>query len=134
LTENLLFTSVCGLAGIVVGTLISRFLSNYHQAFRVPLDIDAGPDMNVLAFTAIVTIAAAAVLTFFSAQLAPKHNVDSAIRVDTGTPARSRLRINQVLIAVQVALSVLLAVATLAAFIPARRAAAIDPAAVIRDQ
>jgi predicted permease len=108
LTENLMLAAVGGVTALVVGAWVSGFLARFHQAFRVPLDVDAGFDANVLIFAAVVSVAAAAVLTFFPARLASKYDVVSALKADTGSAGFRRMRANQILIAAQVSLSVLL--------------------------
>jgi predicted permease len=108
LTENLALAGLGGIAGLVVAAWTSRFLAGFHQAFRLPLDVDAGFDFRVLAFAAVVSVLAGIVLALIPARAASRCELATALKADTGTAGLRRLRTTQILVIAQVSLSTVL--------------------------
>ncbi len=108
LIESLVLSGLGGLAGLLVATWTSKFLATFHQAFRLPLDVDAGFDLRVFGFAVVISIASGLILAFFPARLASTTNLSYSLKADTGTAGVHRLRTNYFLVLAQVSLSVVL--------------------------
>ncbi len=107
LIEGLLLSCLGGLAAVGVAAVASGYLEQFHRPFRIPLAIETGWDLRVLAFAIGISIAAG---LFFG--IAPilqtwRADVNGDLRTNSAAgKARSRLR--NVLVVGQVALSTML--------------------------
>jgi predicted permease len=110
LVENLVLAALGGVAGLAVAGATSRFLARFHQAFLLPLDVDAGFDPAVLGFAAALTVTVGVLLALFPLRLGLHSGLSGVIKAETGTRGVQRLRTNRLLVAAQVAVSVVLVI------------------------
>jgi predicted permease len=110
LTENLVLAGVGGAAALLVAGWTARFLGGFHQVFRAPIRVETPLDGRVLAFALLLVAVSAAVLALFPARASSRLDLNAMLKTETGTPGAGRLRVQHILIAGQVALSVVLLV------------------------
>ena len=126
ITETLvLFAAGCGL-----GLLLTRWLTGLLLAILptlpVPLGMDFGVDWRVVAFAAVISLAAAVLCGLAPALQASKPDLVPALKVD-GASHGGRLRLRSTFIVAQVTISLVLVIAG-GLFVRALgRAASIDP-------
>jgi predicted permease len=108
LTETLLLFVLGGAAGLWLARSAMSLLSSYVLASSFGLDVPLVFDVRVIAFTTSLTLVAALLAGLAPALQGSKADVASALKVDTPAPARLRLR--HLLLAAQVAFSLLLVV------------------------
>jgi predicted permease len=108
LTETLLLFVVGGAAGLWLAGSSTSLLSSYLLTSSFALDVSLVLDGRVIAFTTSLTLVAALLAGLAPALQGSKADVASALKGDTPAPARLRLR--HLLLAAQVALSLLLVV------------------------
>jgi len=114
LVESVLLGMAGGLAGLLVSAWASSALVHLLGSGRNPLNLSAGIDWHVLAFTAAVSILCGIVFGLVPALAATRVSVGPALK-DTrmqSSSAGGRLRIGKALVGGQVALSLLLLIAS----------------------
>ncbi|MGA2146934.1 MAG: ABC transporter permease [Bryobacteraceae bacterium] len=106
--ESLLLAAMGGAAAAVVAAWASRFLAQFHRAFRIPLAIDTGSDVRVLFFAIGVSLVTG--LLFGSAPVLQTWRADlvDALKAGAAAGGNPRSRLRSVLLVGQVALSTLL--------------------------
>jgi predicted permease len=123
LTETLLLFVLGGAAGLWLARGTMSVLSSYVSSFG--LDVPLAFDIRVIAFTTGLTLMAALLAGLAPALQGSKADVASALKGDTPAPARLRLR--HLLLAAQVALSLLLVVMAGLCGRALQRAGSVDP-------
>ncbi|MGH8636480.1 MAG: ADOP family duplicated permease [Burkholderiales bacterium] len=109
-TETLLLYALGGLGGLLLARLMTSLLVSTLPALPVPVDTSLPLDARVVAFTAVVALAAAIVSGLVPALQASKVAVVSALKTEAqGSSPRHRLR--SVFLIAQIAFSILLVVA-----------------------
>jgi predicted permease len=125
LTESLTLTTLGGIAGLIFGSWGSSFLAALLASGKTPVEIDAQPDLRVLGFTLALSLFAGVAVGLVPALRA------SAIALNEGGARTSRRTgrwgLSQSLVAVQLATSLCLLVATGLFAANLRRILAIDP-------
>ena len=114
LAESVLLALAGGIAGLLVSAWASSALVRLLGSGRNPLNLSAGIDWHVLAFTAAVSILSGVVFGLMPALAATRVSVTPALK-DTrmqASLAGGRFRIGKALVGGQVALSFLLLVAS----------------------
>ena len=114
LAESVLLALAGGIAGLLVSAWASSALVGLLGSGRNPLNLSAGIDWHVLAFTAAVSILSGIVFGLMPALAATRVSVAPALK-DTRMQASltgGRFRIGKALVGGQVALSLLLLVAS----------------------
>jgi len=114
LAESVLLAIIGGVAGLVVCSWASSGLVRLLGSGRNRLDLSAGIDWNVLAFTAAVAILSGLVFGLMPALAATRVNVAPTLKEAGGhaSLAGGRFRMGRALVGGQVALSLLLLVAS----------------------
>jgi predicted permease len=107
LTESLVLAAGGGLVGLLLATWGTRGIVHLLPAGRNPLTLDTSPDLAVLAFTLVVSFAAALLFGVLPALRSTRPRGSLPVRAH-GTGGAPRLRIGRALVAVQVAVSLLL--------------------------
>jgi predicted permease len=110
LTESLLLVSLGGLLGLVVARWGGAFLMSYFNTGRNQLSVNLTLDYRVLLFTAGVSLATGLLFGFIPALQAMRIDPTPALKDGASTVTRSRSRFGKLLVAAQVALSLLLLV------------------------
>ncbi|MGH9752209.1 MAG: ABC transporter permease, partial [Blastocatellia bacterium] len=112
LTESVMLS----LAGGVVGWLIALWMIDLVAAFKPPLDfellIDLAPDWRVMVFTVIVSFITGALFGLAPALQASKVDLIPALKDEAGLGGYRRSQFRNGLVVAQVALSLLLLIAT----------------------
>jgi predicted permease len=108
LIESLLLAAMGGAAAVVVAAWASRFLAQFHRAFRIPLAIDSSWDVRVLVFAIGLSVVTG--LLFGSAPVLQTWRADltHALKAGAAAAGNPRSRLQSVLLIGQVALSTVL--------------------------
>ena len=110
LTESLLLVSLGGLLGLVVARWGGAFLMSYFDSGRNQLNVNLTLDYRVLLFTAGVSLATGLLFGLIPALQAMRIDPTPVLKDGASTVTRSRSRFGKLLVAAQVALSLLLLV------------------------
>jgi predicted permease len=110
LTESLLLVSLGGLLGMVVARWGGAFLMSYFDTGRNQLSVNLTLDYRVLLFTAGVSLATGLLFGLIPALQAMRIDPMPVLKDGASTVTRSRSRFGKLLVAAQVALSLLLLV------------------------
>ena len=111
LTESLVFSVLAGAAGVGLAQIAVRVLSNIRPPMDGPWDFGIVLDNSVLAFTAVVSLAAGLLFGLAPALQAANPNTVSAVKGESDG-ARSRSRVSSGLVVFQMALSLLLLISS----------------------
>jgi len=126
LTETTLLFLIGGAGGLVLARVMTSLLVSGLPTLPFPVDIALGLDGRAIAFTTLLSLAAAVLSGIAPALQASKTDVVSALK-DEGQGRARRLRFRNAFLIAQVALSLVLVVAA-GLFVRAlERAGAIDP-------
>jgi predicted permease len=108
LIESFLLATMGGATAAVVAAWASRFLAQFHRAFRIPLAIDTGWDVRVLIFAIGVSLLTG--LLFGSAPVLQTCRADltDALKAGAAASGSPRSRLRSILLIGQVALSTVL--------------------------
>jgi predicted permease len=111
LTESLILAIAAGAFGVLLSFWGIDALLALLPSGRRALDLHVTPDLRVLAFTALVAVAAGLLFGLAPAREASRTDVTAAMKADLGGMARrSRLGLRQALVVAQVVLSLTLLV------------------------
>lgn len=110
LTECLLLATIAGEAGLVLATWGTRVLMSWTRWIRGDSHLAAGIDVRVLAFAAGATVLTAILFGMVPALRAGRTNLAPSMKLQIGNPGSARGRMGRVLIAAQVAISLVLLV------------------------
>jgi predicted permease len=114
LTEALILSLLGGVAGLVLAFLGTRFLVNFLVEGSKSSALDPNPDLRTLAFTFGVSLLTGAFFGMAPAWRASRMRIatalSSSIRTASGTGMRSTRVLPRILVATQVALSLILLV------------------------
>jgi predicted permease len=111
LVESALLALVGGMCGIAVAHWAARSLVNFLSAGRTPIALDVSPDVRVLAFTVVASMATGILFGLAPALRAVRADLTPALNSGGGrgaTGSRHRLRADRALAVAQVALSLTL--------------------------
>jgi predicted permease len=108
LTESLLLVSLGGAFGLLVANWGGAFLMSFFATGRNRLSINLTLDYRVLLFTAAVSLATGVIFGLIPALRATRIDPTPALKDSAGSGSRSRVGFGKVLVASQVALSLLL--------------------------
>jgi putative ABC transport system permease protein len=108
-TESLLFSVLAGIAGVGLANLVTRVLSRIRLPIDGPFSFEIDIDATVLWFTVGVSVLAGLVFGLAPAVQAARSDLVTAVR---GSSSRSRSRTSGALVVCQVALSLILLVAS----------------------
>lgn len=127
MTESLLLALVGGGLGFLLGVWFTGILRSLlpERFLFLPLDLDFGVDLRVLAFTLAVTIGAALIFGLIPAFQSSRANLTPALK-ETPPSGLTRARLRSALIVTQIALSSALLVAAGLCVRTLRNARAID--------
>jgi predicted permease len=108
LTESVILFAAGGAAGALLAVYATRLLSRIQLPVDVQLNVDPSPDARVLVATILVALGTGIVFGLFPALDGSRADVATAMRGDSAGAGRARSRLRSVLIAGQVAASLLL--------------------------
>ena len=99
LTESLILAIAAGALGVLLSFWGTDALLALLPAGRRALDLQVSPDLRVLAFTALVSVAAGLLFGLAPARKASRTDVTAAMKADLGGAVRgSRMGLRQVLV------------------------------------
>lgn len=110
LTEAILLFFLGGLGGLLLARVATSLIVSALPALPVPIDTSLPLDGRVIAFTTVVSLAAAVLSGLVPALQGSRGDVVSALKAEQ-QQATSRQRLRSVFLVVQVAFSILLVVA-----------------------
>ena len=112
LTEGLLLAGLGGVAALLVQAWVGRGLLVVVEDIGIPISLDVGTDRRVLLFGAALSLTTAALVGLVPAWRAASADLQTGLRVDARnlTADRSRRLGSQLLLASQVAFSIVLLV------------------------
>lgn len=111
LVESVLLAVLGGALGVMAGRAALRLLLTADLPLPIPVSFDLALDWRVVGFAVAVSVAAGVLFGLAPALQATRFDVVSVIRDESGGGGRIRGRLRQVLVAGQVAVSVVLLVA-----------------------
>ena len=112
LTESLLLYLVGAVGGVLVAMNATHLLAQIPLPVNVPYGaLDLSPDARVLAFTLVVSLATGVAFGLAPALQSTRVNINGQLRSDTGGAGSRRFTAQSVIIAGQMAVSLLLLVA-----------------------
>ena len=111
LTESLLFSAVAGGAGLALAHAATQALSNVRPPIDGPFAFDVSIDTTVLAFAALVSVAAGLVFGMAPALQSARADTVTAIKGESGGFG-GRSRLSSALVVAQIALSLLLLISS----------------------
>ena len=129
LTENLLLSTLAGVAGLLVALGATTLLVRLQPPLPLRVAFDLSPDVRVLGFTAIASLVTALLFGLLPAIRMTRPDLTTALKGATSDASENRLRLGSLrnaLVAVQIALSVLLVVGAGLSVLSLIRASAID--------
>jgi predicted permease len=110
LTESLMLSAAGAALGLLMAGWASRLLLNTMWNGFTPLVLDASPDLRVLAFTALASLATALLFGVAPAWKVVRADPASALQHNARTVRGGSLTLGSVLISAQVALSLVLVI------------------------
>jgi predicted permease len=111
LTESLLLYALGAVGGVLLALYATRLLVRLPLNVNLPLDPDFSPDLRVLAFTLVVSLATGVAFGLMPALQSTRVDINSRLRDDTAGAGSRRSAAQSVLVAGQMAVSLLLLVA-----------------------
>jgi putative ABC transport system permease protein len=112
LTESMILAGAAGCLGVLLAFWGVDALLALRPAGRDAIDLQVAPDLRILAFSALVSMAAGLLFGLAPAFEASRTNITASMKADVGVTVRgSRMALRKTLVIVQVALSLVLLVA-----------------------
>jgi predicted permease len=111
LAESVLLAVAGGAAGIGLSVLLLRALTAADLPLPFPITLDLAPDVRVLSFAVLVTVVAAVLFGLAPALQSTRADVSPVLREGATGAARGRFRLRELLVAAQVASSLVLLIA-----------------------
>jgi predicted permease len=111
LTEVLALFALGALGGFAVATAATAALERLPLPASVPITIEISPDLRVLVFAVAAALAAGLVFGLAPALQGARRDITERLKTDTARTGRRRSRLGGVLVAGQLALSLVLLVA-----------------------
>ena len=111
MVETVLLAVLGGAVGVLLARVVLRAVLSADLPLPVPLNFNLGLDWRVLGFAALISVVAGMLFGLVPALQATRFELASVIRDESGGGGRARGRLRQVLVAGQVAVSVVLLVA-----------------------
>jgi len=115
LTESMVVSTIGGVVGITVSVLLLRLLSRWKAPLEMPIQVDVGPDLRVLAFGSAVVLVTGLLFGTLGALRVSRWNPNDGLK---GAPLSERARRwapGDVLLVVQVSACCLLITASFVA-------------------
>ena len=110
LTESLLLSFAGGAVGVMLGSFGARILATFFSRnWWTPLQLDVRPDIHVLVFTLLISVAVGIACGLVPAFSAGRAGLVPALKIDSGAVAmgtRGRLTLDSLIVLVQIALAV----------------------------
>jgi predicted permease len=125
LTESLLLAGAGGVLAMIVALWGAELITRIPIPGPLPFALDFTPDLRVLAFALVVSVATGLLMGLAPALQASRPDLAAALRDDAHGPVRSRLR--GAIVVAQVAMSLVLLVAAGLFVRSLRNAGSIDP-------
>ncbi len=111
LTESLILAGAAGCLGVLLAFWGVDALLGLLPVGRHAVDLQVAPDLNILAFSALVSMAAGLLFGLAPAFEASRTNIRASMKADIGATVRgSRMALRKTLVIVQVAFSLALLV------------------------
>jgi macrolide transport system ATP-binding/permease protein len=107
-TESTLLALCAGALGALIAVWGTRLVMTAFAAGQNPLVLDVQPDLTVLLFTFVVSLATGLVFGVVPAFSATRIDLTPALKEGRSTPGRRRIALRQILVAGQIALCVVL--------------------------
>jgi putative ABC transport system permease protein len=135
MAESLLMAAIGAAAGVLLAGWLSRFLVGFMSTGSTRLFFSLGSDVRVLAFTSALAAVACLIFGLTPAIRATRQSAVSAMKGGGRgtTEARGRFGLRRLLVAVQVALSLVLVASSLLFVRTAHNLASADPGFRVRD-
>jgi predicted permease len=111
LTESLLLYALGAVGGVFVAFYVTPLLARLPLPVNLPLALDFSPDARVLAFTLVVSLVTGVVFGLVPALQSARVDINARLRNDSSGAGSRRSTAQNVLIAGQMAVSLLLLVA-----------------------
>jgi predicted permease len=109
LTESVLLASMGAAAGFALAFWVARLISAYELPLPLPIVFDFTPDLRVLGFTALLTVATGVLFGLAPALKATRPDLVGALKNEITTfGGKRRIGLRDALVVVQVALSLVL--------------------------
>ncbi len=112
LTESLVLTAVAAVAGTLAVRWTAPVLVSMLAPIETPIQLAVGLDARMLAFVVAVSLITAIAFGIFPAWRASQVDLQSALRSGTGAAGQGHVRQSRILVALQMALSLVLLVAS----------------------
>lgn len=112
MTESLLLAVSGGLLGLVIAFGACKLFGTWHPGFDIPINTALHPDSAVLCYTVAAAFATMLLFGFVPALQAVRVDLISSLKDETPVSRRRRLSIRDVLVAGQIALSVVLVISS----------------------
>ena len=112
MTETLVLFAISGAVGILLSSWMTSFLKAFQSSIPVPLTLDLAVDYRVVTFTLLVTLGCAVVSGLGPALSSSRVDVVTALKEESGGTAYRRLRLRNAMVVAQVAMSLLLLIAS----------------------
>jgi predicted permease len=112
LTETALLFAIAAVASVALACWLVTFLQSFIPILPIPVVVDLAVDVRVLAFALGVALVTSIVFGLGPALRATQLDIAAALSGQHGTPDRQRMQLRHVLVAAQVALSLVLLVTT----------------------
>ena len=110
MTESLLLAVAGGALGFGIAYLACDLFSSWRPSFDIPFDSAIHPDLAVLCFTALLSVATILFFGLTPALDALKTNVVSNLKNEPASPRLRRWSVRDLIVAGQIALSVVLVI------------------------
>jgi predicted permease len=127
LTEAMVLFGVGAIAGVIVSRWLTSLLLAVLPQLPVPIALDIPTDWRVVVFASVVALVAALLSGLAPALQASGADLVPALKTDTDNGRRSRLRLRNVFVSGQVAMSILLVITAGLFFRALQHAAAVVP-------
>ncbi|HEX4771566.1 MAG TPA: ABC transporter permease [Bryobacteraceae bacterium] len=110
--ENFLLAAAGGMGGLAISVAVTRFLTSWHPAFDIPIGADLHLDSTVLCFVLAVTVSTTLLFGFAPTLQAVRINLIPSLKNESILKRFGRWSARDVLVGVQVALSVILVISS----------------------
>ena len=127
LTEVLVLFGLGTLGGVMIATMATAALERLPLPATMPITLEISPDFRVFTFAVVAALAAGVVFGLGPALQGARRDITDRLKSESAGAGRRRSRLGQVLVAGQIALSLVLLVAAGLFIRAVERGEAIDP-------
>lgn len=110
LTESVLLAAIGAAGGLLLSLAATRAIARLQFSLPFPVGFDLSPDMRVVSFTAALTVLTGLLFGLAPALRATRTDVVTTLKGESAPPAARRFGMRNLLVVVQVALSLVLLV------------------------